>query len=349
MFYTLIAVAAAICIFGPLIAYLRFRDVFHPLVLILPMCAFMYVYMPFKLAQGGELWTFVTQDQAIFAQFLIVLTLGALAAGGLTGSSEGTVAAKVSAFRADRRTLHMGAYIVGGIGFLAWMYTLREVGGISGAFGGAYGGTWSDYGYIRDASYLVIVGVLLLISPEGLDIRNKLWWIAVALFSFPWGIQALLGARRGPTFMMTICIGMSWFLARGKRPSIISMVMGGVGLGFFMLFLVTNRDSICLNCDLTNLKTDVSEVVMDANETNEYIFGTGCIAATRVTGKCFWGKRYAAQILVRPVPRQIWPNKYADTGLSELEQNAGVAGEGLQSVMGWTEVKGAAAGMVADL
>ena len=348
MFNLLLGLTAAICVLGPLLAYLRFKDVFHPLMLIMPMSAFMYVYMPFKLIQRGELWTYVTEEQAIFMQLVVVLAMTALTAGSLTGSAQ-RASDKIPLVRADRHTLHMGAYIVGGIGLAAWLFTLRESGGLSGAFGSAYGGTWSDYGYLRDASYLVIVGVLLLISPEGIDVKNKFWWCAVAAFSFPWGVQALLGARRGPTFMMVVCIGMSWFLARAKRPSILIMVLSGAGLGLFMLFLVTNRDSICLNCDLSNLKTDVSDVVMDANETNEYIFGVGCITTSRVTGKCYWGKRYAAQVLVRPVPRQIWPGKYTDTGLEDLEQNAGVAGADMQSVMGWSPIKGAAAGMIADL
>ncbi len=348
MFPVLIYCTGAICIFGTLIAYLRFKDIFHPLILILPMCGFMYVYMPLKLSKDNALFTFVSMDQAIFCQTMVVLTVSALVLGALIGSAARSGVVTRTATRASRQTLHKGAYIVGGIGFLCWLYTLHGSGGISGAFGNSYGATWSEYGYLRDAAYLVIVGLLLLISPEGIDIGNKVWWIAVALFSFPWGIQALLGARRGPTFMMTVCIGMSWYLARGKRPSVISMILAGGGLGLLMLFLVTNRSSICLNCDF-NLKTDVSDVVTNADESNEYIFGTGCIAATRVTGKCYWGRRYAAQVLVRPIPRQIWKNKYTDTGLGELEQNAGVAGDGLQSVMGWSEVKGAAAGMVADL
>lgn len=348
MYNTLIALTAAICVFGMLIAYMRFKDVFHPLMLLLPMSAFMWVYMPYKLIQGDQMWKFLTIDQVTFVQVMVVLTVGAMTMGALTGSNQ-RATDTVRPVYTSQKSLHMGAYIVGGIGFLAWLYTLREAGGISGAFGNAYGGTWSEFGYLRDASYLVIVAVLLLISPEGIDLQNKLWWVAVAVFSFPWAIQALLGARRGPAFMMTVCIGMSWFLARQKRPSILVMGLAGFGLGFLMLFLVTNRNHICLNCDITSVKTDVSDVVTDASESNEYVFGTGCITASKVTGKCFYGKRYLAQIFVRPIPRQIWPKKYEDTGLIELTQNAGVAGLGLNTVMGWKAVQGAAAGMVADM
>jgi hypothetical protein len=148
--------------------------------------------------------------------------------------------------------------------------------------------------------------------------------------------------------MVAVCVGMSWFLARGKRPSVFSLAVAGSTLGFLMLFLVTNRDHICLKCDL-KLTTDMSTVTSSVDEGNEYIFGTGCVAASRVTNKCYWGRRYLAQVTVRPIPRQIWPTKYEDTGLGDLLQNAGVAGRGLMAVMGWGEVPGAAASMVADL
>jgi hypothetical protein len=114
-----------------------------------------------------------------------------------------------------------------------------------------------------------------------------------------------------------------------------------------MLFLVNNRGSIYLGSQ-KELKTDVSGT-LDANEANEYIFGAACMIASDQTGEFFWGKRYLAQLVVRPIPRQLWPNKYADFGVPELEVNAGVAKAGLASIMGWSEVPGAAGAMVADL
>jgi len=137
-------------------------------------------------------------------------------------------------------------------------------------------------------------------------------------------------------------------LARGTRPPLMLVLGGGALLGFLILFLVTNRKHIYIGGDISNVSTDVSGF-LDANEANEYIFGAGCIITSRETGHYFWGRRYLAQIVVRPVPKQIWPTKYADFGVAELTQNAGVAGGGLADIMGWTEVPGAAAAAVADL
>lgn len=348
MLVLLIAVAFLICAVSPLIAYRRYKDVFHPAILIAPMCLFLYVYMPLKLINSSDLFNFVSEDQATFYELLAVLTMAGFFAGMLAGGEFKQSDVSRPRNQINQKKLHLGAYFFGGIGFAAWAYTIHNAGGFSEAFGVAYGGGWSDVGYVRDAAYLTIVALVLLLSPEGFKPKSKVWLMAVAAFSMPWVCLCLLGARRGPTFMITVCMGMSWFLARRKRPSIVSLAVGGTALGLFMLFLVTNRDHICLKCDL-KLSTDVSSFTSEINESNEYIFGTGCVAASRVYGKCYWGKRYIAQVTVRPIPRQIWPTKYQDTGLEELLQNAGVAGPGLSTVMGWGEIPGAAASMVADL
>jgi hypothetical protein len=347
MFIALIAITALICVLAPLVAYFRYRDLFHPTVLVAPMCGFLYVYMPVKLIKSDDLFNFVSNDQAVFYQLLIVLVLAALFAGMLAGSGfrASDLAPRILG---DKKKLHNGAYFFGFLGFLAFAYTVHNVGGISAAFGGKYGGGWSTIGYVRDAAYLTIVGMILLLSPEAFDPKNKFWKLALLIFATPWLAYSLLGTRRGPTFMVTVCIGMSWYMARGKRPSIFMLLAGGTALGLLMLFLVSNRDHICLKCDL-QLTTDVSNVTEAVTEGNEYIFGTGCVAASRVTGDYFWGRRYLAQVTIRAIPSQIWPTKYEDMGMGMLRQNAGVAGPGLMDVMGWGEIPGAAATMVADM
>jgi hypothetical protein len=312
------------------------------------MCAFLYVYMPVKLIQSSDLLTFVTLDQAEFYQFLVVLVLAAMFAGILAGSGYRQTDVTRPRFRVDRKKLHRGAYFFGGIGFLAFAYTIHNAGGMQAAFYAPKGGGESSVGYVRDAAYLTIVAMVLLLSPEGFNPKNKIWLIAVTAFASPWLLYGLLGARRGPTFMVVVCIGMSIFLARGKRPSVFMLAVAGAALGFLMLFLVKNRDHICFSCDL-KLTTDVSDITAGVNESNEYIFGTGCVTASRVLGKCYWGTRYLAQVTIRAIPKELWPTKYEDTGMGELRQNAGVAGPGLLSVMGWGEIPGAAAAMVADM
>jgi hypothetical protein len=349
MLEVLVWLTAALCLGAFLFGYFKYRDVFHPLIILPPMCAFIYVYMPLHFIKTGDLFQFVSEDQAVFVQMLVIAVLGVFFAGCVGGSLERPIAFRPAPQPVNPYVLHKGAYILGGIGMLAWVYTIKNAGGFTGAFGQAYGAGWSDIGYIREAVYLLIVGLLLLISPEGLRIRDRKATIAIAAFAIPWLMQGLLGARRGPTFMITVAIVMSWYLARRKRPPVVAILGGGAALGLLMLFLVTNRNNIYLGSNFQGVKTDVSDVATKATNANEYIFGAGCIIASKETNHYYWGKRYLAELFVRPIPRQLWLNKYKDFGVGELEKNAGVAGQGLIDVLGWKEVPGAAAAMVADL
>jgi hypothetical protein len=346
MYQALIALTAVICVAGMLVAWLRFHDPFHPVFLLAPMFAFIYVYMPLRYLRSGELFTYVSEDRLIFVQTIVVLAAACLIGGCIAGSSDVAPAPEVVHYR--RETLQNGAYILGIIGFLCWAYTIHAAGGIAEVFGRSYGAGWSDWGYIRDAVYLLIVALLLLFSPQAFEPRNKRWLLAVVVCSVPWFMQALLGARRGPTFVITVTLVMSWYLARNGRPPLTVMIGGGLALGCFMLILVANRDKIYIGSDLSQVQTDVSGV-LDSGAANEYIFGAGCIITSRQTGHYFWGRRYLAEVLIRPIPHQFWPTKYADFGVGEITQNAGVAGGGLQEVMGWSEIPGAAAAAVADL
>jgi hypothetical protein len=347
MLEQLIWATGLLCGGALLAAWQKYGDVFHPLILVCPMFAFMYVYMPKKLIDEGQLYTYVTAEQSEFTQVLVLLELTAFICGCFSGSSVAPRPHWFVPMHFDQKRIQRGAYILGGLGFAAWFYAIGNSGGIANVFGQAKGIGWSDIGYIREAAYLMIVGLLLLFSPSGFEPKKRIWQAAVVLFAFPYLIQGLLGAQRGPTFLVATTLGLSWYFARGKRPPFVLLLTGGALLGGLMLFLVANRGAIYIGSD-QELKADVAEM-FKANEANEYIFGTGCITASRQTGRYFWGRRYLAQVLVRPIPRQIWPTKYADFGIPEIEQNAGVAGAGLDTIMGWGEIPGAAAGMVADV
>ncbi len=345
MFETLCYVTGAICALVPLLAYWQTRDPFHPAIFILPMCGFLYVFMPLNLSQSGALYNFLSDEQVIWVQSVIIISLCCLAAGLFQGTlTEPNVRHPGDEF--DGATLRRGGYWIGLAGLGAWLFVIQSGGGFLQVFGAANGRGWSEFGYIREAIYLLIVGLLLLFSPQAYSPRDWRWRIAVVSFSLPYLIQGLLGAQRGPTFVIVSTLTISWYLARGKRPALLTVGLGGALLGGLMLFLVSNRSNIHIGSE-AEFTTEIS--VLEATEANEYIFGAGCMIASNQTDYFFYGKRYLAQVLVRPIPRQIWPSKYIDFGVPEIEQNAGVAGPGLLSIMGWGEIPGAAAAMVADL
>jgi hypothetical protein len=140
---------------------------------------------------------------------------------------------------------------------------------------------------------------------------------------------------------------MGWYLNRNRRPPVIATALGGLALGYLVLFLVTNRGSFYLGSDF-EFSTDVTSMVEKPDTGNEYIYGAGALLSAEAQDKFYWGRRYAAVILVRPIPSAVWPTKYADFGLPELMYNAGT-GEGFSDTLGWEGANGSAPGIVADL
>ena len=124
------------------------------------------------------------------------------------------------------------------------------------------------------------------------------------------------------------------------------------------MFLVANRDSIYIGSSFTGLNYDVvGELTGTQGEGhtesgssgNEYVYGAGSILNAEASNHFFWGRRYLAEILVRPIPRQLWPNKYADFGVPEVETNAGTGGKIFHETLGWNGAVGSAPGIIADL
>ncbi len=324
------------------------HDVFHPLVLIAPMLAFIYGWMPLRLLASDGLARFLEIDQLVYVHCLNLAGIIAFVAACLAAGVRVAKPANRQVLSLETcRRLRIGGSLVGGIGLACWLVSIVNVGGFVNAFSKSYSGGWDDSGYVRDGSLLLLVGVLLLVSAMASEGPRVVNVILLALFAVPWTVQALLTARRGPTFAIVVVVSMAWYLSRGKRPPALAAIMGGLLLGWLVLFLVANRSSIYLGSDF-NVKTDVETEVSTAHEGNEYIYGAGSIISAERRGHYFWMRRYLAQLLVRPIPSAVWPTKYEDFGVPELLHNAGT-GEGIADVLGWVGAPGSAPGIVADL
>ncbi|MBV9182633.1 MAG: oligosaccharide repeat unit polymerase, partial [Acidobacteria bacterium] len=352
MFEALMWVAAGISVAGMLIAYDGSRDVFHPLFFMAPMMAFLYAWMPSQLYRSGALFQYFQPEQLVFVQTLNVLGIvgfvSACAAAGLRLPQSRREAHRLSLLSCRR--LRIGALIVGSVGLLCWTISIVNVGGFINAFSKSYSGGWDDNGYVRDGNLLLLVGVLLVIgaaATEGLRLLNIL---LILVFGVPWLAQALLMARRGPTFALMIILLMGSYIYRNKRPPVLAMLAVGAFLGWLSLFLVTNRSNIYLgsNFALTTDANKIRAIVEKSDTGNEYIYGTGAVLAAERRGHYFWLRRYLAQLLVRPIPSSVWPTKYEDFGVPELLNNAGT-GEGFADVLGWVGAVGSAPGIIADL
>ncbi len=366
MFEAMLWLAAAICAVGVLAAFDGSRDVFHPLMFLGPMLGFLYSWMPSKLLAADGLARFFDTDQLLFVQRLnvigVLVFVGACLAAGVRlgrpvtapdwapgrdreGASAHFGRARLSP-EACRRLL-IGGIVAGTIGMTCWLITIHNVGGFMNAFSTSYSGGWDDNGYVRDGSLLLLVGVMLSITSMAKG--GPVWWCVgtATVFAAPWTAQAVLMARRGPTFAIVVVVLMSWYLNRRQRPPVLLVGVVGVALGWLVLFLVTNRGSIYLGSSF-DVTTDVSDIVEKPDTGNEYIYGTGSVLAAERRDHYFWMRRYLAQVLVRPIPSAVWPTKYEDFGVPELLENAGT-GEGFADALGWVGANGSAPGMIADL
>lgn len=348
MFEILIWLGVTIVALGMCYAYAGSRDVFHPLMFIGPMMLFMYAWMPLKLYNSGGLDGFFQNDQLVMVQSINVVgmlcfVLGVLSPGCRLPASRPAEAMSPKA----ARVLIVVALLIGLLGLAAWGTAIRNVGGIKEAFSSSYSGGWDDNGYVRDGSLLMFPAFLLIMS-VAIRLGFKLSYIGMMLiFIGPWAVQALFTARRGPTFMIFIMVSMGWFINRRTRPSLLLTGVAGLVLGMLLLLLVSNRGNIYMGSD-QQMTTDVSGVTEKADAGNEFIYGTGAILSAEQRHSFYWGRRYMAQIVVRPVPHTIWPTKYEDFGLSEMLHNGGT-GEGFAETLGWEGADGSAPGIIADL
>ncbi len=349
MFEFMLFAAVAIAVLGVVAAFDGSRDVFHPLIFIGPMLAFLYGWMPWKLLQQDGLSRFFDTDQLQSVQLLNVLGVlafvGACLLVGTRVRRPAGPAKPLSPRVVDR--LLIGGGLVGGLGLSFWTITIVNVGGFRQAFSTSYSGGWDPSGYVRDGSLLLLVGVLFALTVLSSGGPRLVALIEVLAFGLPWITTAVLMGRRGPTFALSIVVLMGWYFNRAKRPPLLAIGVGGLCLGWLVLFLVTNRSNLYLGSDF-QMKEDVGSIVDTPDTGNEFIYGTGTVLSSQRRDHYFWLRRYLAEVLVRPIPSAIWPTKYEDFGVPELLYNAGT-GEGFGDTLGWVGAPGSAPGIVADL
>jgi hypothetical protein len=349
MFELLVWSTIIVAVLSMLYVYDGCGDVLHPLMITGPMLIFLYGWMPLRLNAQGALEGYFSHDQLVDVQLIyfssvLMFVLGSVSVDVRFPRHQPPMARMN---RGTAQVLLTGGFVVGLVGLSAWLVSIVNVGGITEAFSRPYSGGWDDSGYIRDGSTLMFPATLLILA-AGLGNRfTPVHFMGMGMFLGPWVLQAVLTARRGPTFMIVCIVGAGWFLNRRTRPPVLVTTALGLCLGYAILFLVVNRGQLYLGSDF-DFKTDVASFAEQPNNGNEYIYGTGTLLSAEYTQKFFWGRRYLAEVFVRPIPKALWLNKYADVGLAELTSNAGT-GEGFQEALGWQGADGSAPGLISDL
>jgi hypothetical protein len=86
-------------------------------------------------------------------------------------------------------------------------------------------------------------------------------------------------------------------------------------------------------------------------ETNDYVAGASSVIINNYTKDFTWGRDHLVNLLIRPIPRQLWPSKYEDAanifGYRVVE--GGGDWEHFADVLGFAPPKGSAVGFLSDL
>ena len=134
MFEPLVWATGLFCVVAFLVAWRAFRDVFHPLILTIPMFAFFYVLMPLYLIRDGQIFSYVSESQCTFVQAVLLGGVIAFVLGCFLGSHYGPKPSWKNAPAYDRKLIQKSGYLLGGIGLAAWMFTVQNAGGIANVF-----------------------------------------------------------------------------------------------------------------------------------------------------------------------------------------------------------------------
>jgi oligosaccharide repeat unit polymerase len=354
MFESLIIATALLCLAAILVGSRYYRDTFHPLVYIGALLGVLYVLYPAYLLWEGDLWLFLSANDLVEIQGIYLVGVAALLLGIANGAGRRV---NPEAFRStyglERLKWLRGAAIALGLaGVAGYAYCIVNVGGIEAAFSESYGGGFDASGYVREIFLLTLPALLWLMVAYESRRPSLLVWGLIVLIASPFLTLGLLGARRGPTFMAVVGLGVGWYLMRHRRPRLLTVLGGGTLVGGLLLFIVTNRSSIYLGSEFQLEYRPLQYI--GAGIGNEYLYGGALILHAEEQGGYYWGGRYLQLFFVRPIPRALWPSKYDDAshalGVPSVDGgNAGLATTDLRYTVGWSGGAGATPGIVADL
>jgi hypothetical protein len=346
----LIWLTGLLCFGSALIAYRWSKDVFHPVMFLGPMLSYTYFLSAIMLYRQGTVERYLPMEVMPFVQLYFLLGISALVLGAFqAGRPRKVQTAAIIPPDPLRDVLRKAGIILGVIGTLAFYYMLGKSGGFDRVYGVAHGGPWAASGYIRNLVFWVIPAIMLVfMANTGRTIIMKDRLI-IAFFAAPILIHGLLSAARGPTFIILVTLGVGWFMIRLRRPPLAVFLIAGFAVGFLILLLVTHREHTHLGAGQFEFEGAGSVIGFASREntSNEYIYGSGTVIAVTKEGSYQWGGRYIEKLLIRPIPRQLWPSQYEDfrnfwgMETERLDLTAGV--------LGWSARGGASTGLFAEV
>jgi len=331
------------------------RDLLHPMMLLAPLLIYMYGLRPFLLQSNGQFLLHVSARQLNLGLFVNALVVTGFCFG-LISKCHLPHGARISFSlnpNQQQKTYQLGC-ILGCIALAAYWYGISESGGFIHVYGHAKGMILASSGYISEAPMLAFPAIMLVfLSRRGRQLRPSDIFLGL-VFASPHLLHGILGARRGPTFLVMGTLIFSWYVATGRRPKIIPLALGLGATAILLAFLISHRGQIYLGSDVTvdSAKMVDSVFPTTAKLGDDVVFGIAQTNVAESTGRHYWGSRLGVILLVRPIPRQIWPTKYEDSGFGWMKTADNLHGykyREWREVMGWRPSAGSSGGFAADL
>jgi len=365
MFEILILLTGTAILVAMVVGYQRTRDPLSPMMVFGPLLLFVYVYSPATLLWNGKLLDrFPDPRDLLLAGIVNLLGVAAFCTGAVTYSApRGWTGRSVRlptfhlSHVARRRILLIGLAL-GSAAVAGFIWLVHLSGGPVHVFTQPKPFLNARSGYLGELPMLALPALFLLaIAKQGrtLGVHH---YVAALVIASPHLVMGTLGGRRGPAFLILSTLLICWYLVHNRRPSARTVLCGVVAAGFIMLFLISNRQSLYLGSQRgVNWQAFWQQVTLRDAEVKhesgqEYTVGVAMIVTSTEYQRFYWGRRYLAQIVVRPIPRQLWPTKYDDIGLGWMARAPGTCGfsrSEWNAACGFEPTLGAAAGFVADL
>jgi len=351
-----------VVLIGGFLAFRRSRDPLHPGVFLAPLLAGGYAVWPLALNRGGAIEdlfgsTLVEKVATLYACSLFAFYVGLLhsarVARRLRADPE---SGRRNAFawtieEVQRRHIYRTALFLGSLAVAAYWYTLSAVGGFFEAYSRHKGGGYATSGYVGEAGLLAYPGIILLAIARNRRRIRPIDVLAAIFLASPHLLQGIVGGRRGPLFLVFATLFLAWYLAKGSPPTLRTAAAGMATIVVAVIFVWTQRQHVYLGSEGA---VDVSRVqtVLEPEDLrqNDYVSGITSVLTADHFGRFYWGYRYLVTVLIRPIPRQLWPTKYEDVGatwLGQFEKDEGGA-ETFEAV-GFYSPMGSSIGFIADL
>lgn len=335
-------------------AWHRHRDPLHPAIFLGPLLGYSYVAEPLLLSDVVAEWFHSTND------VLMVLALNcfciiALAAGMSfrRRSSRQPLVAKHSFHTA---ILLQIAFILSAAGALGFAWGIVNVGGFAEAYSRHKGGGRYSSGYVGEAINLGLIAAMLVGVARW---RKGLMPHHVALVFLgilPNLIQGTFGGRRGPLFLSLGAGLLVSIVSARKRPRVSTMMAGVAIICCIVLVMWSQRQTLHLGSESFSFDWDrlwKFAKAEDVDQGNNFIYGTGLVTTTSHVGEYSYGKKFLVNVLIRPIPGFLWPNKYRDVGADWITTtNPGFAGFRSRewvAAVGWVPLSGSSAGSISDV